>query len=132
MVTVFVRAILCNWMVCLGVVMAMTSHSTLGKIVAAWLPITIFFAHGYEHSIVNMFLIPAGMMLGAKVSFYDWMVWNQLPVTLGNAVGGFLFTGLAIYLTHHAPAANVPDSSPAQAAPLTAPPGLAVPATEAF
>ena len=133
MVTVFVRAILCNWMVCLGVVMAMTSQSTLGKIVAAWLPITIFFAHGYEHSIVNMFLIPAGMMLGAKVTFYDWIVWNQLPVTVGNAVGGFLFTGLAIYLTHNARVSKTPVAGlPAEEATITLPKNIAVPVVEAF
>ncbi len=46
MVSVFVKAILCNWLVCIGVVMAMTSTSTVGKIVAAWLPIFMFFAPG--------------------------------------------------------------------------------------
>jgi len=100
MVTVFVKAILCNWMVCLGVVMAMTSASTVGKIVAAWLPIVVFFAQGFEHSVVNMFVIPTGMMMGAKVTIADWWLWNQIPVTLGNIVGGFIFTGLALYLTH--------------------------------
>jgi formate transporter len=44
LVTSFVKAILCNWLVCLGVVMAMTSTSTVGKIAAAWLPIVTFFA----------------------------------------------------------------------------------------
>ncbi|MGB8352461.1 MAG: formate/nitrite transporter family protein, partial [Chthoniobacteraceae bacterium] len=48
MVTVFVKAILCNWMVCMGVVMGMTSSSTIGKIVGAWIPIFIFFAQGFE------------------------------------------------------------------------------------
>ncbi|HVY56362.1 MAG TPA: formate/nitrite transporter family protein [Xanthobacteraceae bacterium] len=100
LVTAFVKAILCNWMVCFGVVMAMTTTSTIGKIVAAWLPILIFFAQGFEHAVVNMFVIPTGMMLGAKVSVADWWLWNQIPVTLGNFVGGFFFTGLALYLTH--------------------------------
>ena len=99
MVTVFVRAILCNWLVCLGVVMAMTTSSTIGKIVAIWMPIFMFFALGFEHAVVNMFIIPTGMMLGAKVSVYEWWVWNQIPVTLGNLVGGFVFTGLALYAT---------------------------------
>ncbi len=99
MAAVFVKAILCNWMVTLGVVMAMTSNSTAGKIVAAWLPILTFFAQGFEHSVVNMFVIPTGMMMGAKVSIADWWFWNQIPVTAGNFVGGFLFTGLALYLT---------------------------------
>ena len=100
MLTVFVKAILCNWMVCLGVVMAMSSTSTVGRITAAWMPILVFFAQGFEHSVVNMFIIPAGMMMGAKVSFADWWVWNQVPVTLGNLVGGLVFTGLGLYVTY--------------------------------
>ncbi|MBV8901030.1 MAG: formate/nitrite transporter family protein [Verrucomicrobia bacterium] len=100
MLTVFVKAVLCNWMVCLGVVMAMSSSSTVGRIAAAWMPILMFFAQGFEHSVVNMFIIPAGMMMGAKVSLHDWWVWNQIPVTLGNLVGGLLFTGLALYATY--------------------------------
>jgi formate/nitrite transporter len=103
MVTVFVKAILCNWMVCLGVVLAMSTNSTIGKIVATWMPIFVFFAQGFEHAVVNMFIIPTGMMLGAKVTLADWWLWNQIPVTLGNIVGGFVCTGLALYLTHHRP-----------------------------
>ncbi len=99
-VTAFVKAILCNWLVCLGVVLAMTTSSTVGKITAAWMPIFIFFAQGFEHAVVNMFVIPTGMLLGAKVSLTDWWLWNQITVTLGNLVGGFVFTGLALYLTH--------------------------------
>src|SRR5581483_1414161 len=110
MVSVFVKAILCNWLVCLGVVMAMTSTSTVGKIAATWLPIFLFFALGFEHAVVNMFLIPTGMLLGAKVSVIDWWVWNQIPVTLGNLVGGFVFTGLALYVTYK------PAKPPASAA----------------
>jgi len=99
--TSFVKAILCNWLVCFGVIMGMTSSSTLSKIAAAWLPIFMFFAQGFEHSVVNMFLIPAGMMLGAKVSLAQWWLWNQIPVTLGNVVGGFLLTGLPLYYTYY-------------------------------
>ncbi len=114
LVTCFVKAILCNWMVCLGVVMGMTSASTVGKIAAAWLPIVVFFAQGFEHSVVNMFVIPTGMLLGAKVGFGDWWLWNQIPVTLGNIVGGFTFTGFAIYLTHRGMAPKVkPQPAPA-------------------
>ena len=100
MLTVFVKAILCNWMVCLGVVMALSSTSTIGRIAGAWMPILVFFAQGFEHSVVNMFVIPAGMLLGAKVTLADWWLWNQIPVTLGNLVGGLLFTGLALYVTY--------------------------------
>jgi formate transporter len=100
LITCFVKAMLCNWMVCLGVTMAMMSTSTFGKILGAWLPILIFFAQGFEHAVVNMFMIPAGMMLGAHVSFEQWWAWNQIPVTLGNFVGGVLFISGAWYLTY--------------------------------
>ncbi|WML39589.1 formate/nitrite transporter family protein [Neobacillus sp. OS1-2] len=100
LIVVFVKAMLCNWMVTLGAVMAMTTKSVSGKIAAMWLPILIFFAQGFEHAVVNMFVIPAGIMLGADVTIADWWVWNQIPVLVGNMVGGFIFTGLALYVTH--------------------------------
>jgi formate/nitrite transporter len=105
--TAFVKAILCNWMVTLGVVMALTSQSTVGKIVAMWLPILTFFAQGFEHSVVNMFLIPAGMLLGSQTSLSGWWLWNQVPVTVGNIIGGFICTGLALYVTHKKASAEV-------------------------
>ena len=96
--TAFIKGALCNWMVTLGAVLAMASRSTIGKIVVMWLPIMTFFAHGYEHSIVNMFLIPTGRLLGAPVSLSQWWMWNQIPATLGNFVSGALLTGLALYV----------------------------------
>ena len=119
MVTVFVKAMLCNWMVCLAVVLAMTTNSTIGKIACAWMPIFIFFAQGFEHSVVNMFIIPTGMMMGAKITVAQWWLWNQIPVTLGNIVGGFTFTGLAIYATYK------PKSEPSK---IPAPTPAGVPA----
>ncbi|MBI3793432.1 MAG: formate/nitrite transporter family protein [Nitrospinae bacterium] len=100
LITAFVSAMLCNWMVTLAAVLSFSSSSTAGKVVVMWLPILIFFAQGYEHSVVNMFLIPAGMLLGAHVSLSDWWLWNQIPVTLGNIAGGMVFTGLLLYFTH--------------------------------
>jgi formate/nitrite transporter len=114
MLTVFVKGMLCNWLVCLGVVMAMTTTSVGGRILAAWLPILVFFSQGFEHSVVNMFVIPTAMMMGAKISFVQWWVWNQIPVTLGNIVGGFLFTGLALYLSY---GKLTPAAQPAPAGP---------------
>jgi formate transporter len=102
-------------MVCLGVVMALTSTSTIGRIAGAWMPILVFFAQGFEHSVVNMFVIPAGMLMGAKVTIADWWLWNQIPVTLGNVVGGLLFTSLALYVTYGRGAAAIPDALPANA-----------------
>jgi len=98
--TAVVKGILCNWMVTLGAILALASRSTVGKVVAMWLPILTFFALGYEHSIVNMYVIPAGMMLGAPISPAKWWIWNQLPVTLGNIISGAVFTGAALYVTY--------------------------------
>lgn len=121
MITSFVKAMLCNWMVCLGVTMSMMSTSTFGKIFGAWLPVFLFFAQGFEHAVVNMFVIPAGMMLGAPVSFEQWWAWNQIPVTLGNFVGGVLFISLAWYLTYRpqAAAARRTKAAPVSAAMAT-------------
>lgn len=111
---VFIKAMLCNWMVTLGAVLAMTSKSTSGKIFAMWLPILTFFGQGFEHTVVNFFVIPAGVMLGANVSFADWWIWNGIPVLVGNFAGGLLFTGILFYLSQKsfnskaAPAADLP------------------------
>ena len=94
----FVNAIRCNWMVTMGALMAFTSNSTIGKIAAMWIPVFIFFAQGFEHAVVNMFVIPMGMLLGADISFTDWWLWNQIPVTIGNLLSGAFFTGLAFHL----------------------------------
>jgi formate/nitrite transporter FocA (FNT family) len=106
MLTLFIRGVLCNWMVSTGVVLAMVSDSTIGKIVAMWLPIMLFFYMGFEHSIVNMFLFPSGLLMGADFTVWDYLVWNELPTVVGNLVGGLLFVGLPIYLTHGRPKAR--------------------------
>jgi formate/nitrite transporter len=98
--TAVVKAILCNWMVTIGAVLGLVSRSTVGKIAAMWLPIMTFFALGFEHSVVNMFLIPSGMMLGSPISIGQWFFWNLLPVTIGNIVAGALLTGMALYATY--------------------------------
>ncbi len=97
--TAFTKGILCNWMVTTGVVLGMASSSSSGKILGAWLPIFIFFGQGFEHAVVNMFVIPAGMLSGAAVGGGDWWMLNQIPVTLGNFVGGAVFTAAALYFT---------------------------------
>ncbi len=100
LIVAFVKAMLCNWLVCLGVVMAMASSSTIGKLVGAWLPISVFFAQGFEHSVVNMFLFPSGLLMGGHFSIMDYLIWNEIPTVLGNLIGGIAFTGLTLYSTH--------------------------------
>lgn len=94
--TAFVKGILCNWFVTLGVILPMTTRSVIGKAIATFVPIYLFFGMGWEHLIVNMFIIPSAMLYGAPITMGDWWIGNELPVTIGNFVGGFVFTGLAV------------------------------------
>lgn len=100
MLTLFVRGMLCNWMVSTGVVGAMISTTVTGKVLAMWMPIMVFFFMVFEHSVVNMFLFPSGLLLGANFSIMDYLIWNEIPTVLGNLVGGLSFTGLTLYATH--------------------------------
>ncbi len=100
MLTLFIRGVLCNWMVSTGVVAAMMSTSVSGKVIGMWMPIMLFFYMGFEHSIVNMFLFPSGIMLGGNFSILDYLVWNEIPTVVGNLVGGLTFVGLTLYGTY--------------------------------
>jgi formate/nitrite transporter FocA (FNT family) len=82
------------------VVGAMISTTVTGKVVAMWMPIMVFFFMVFEHSVVNMFLFPSGLLLGANFSLMDYLIWNEIPTVLGNLVGGLSFTGLTLYATH--------------------------------
>jgi formate/nitrite transporter FocA (FNT family) len=86
MLTIFIRGILCNWMVSLGVVGAMISTSVSGKVIAMWMPI--------------MLLFPSALIMGGNFSIMDYIIWNELPVVIGNLVGGLSLTGLTLYTTH--------------------------------
>jgi formate/nitrite transporter len=100
MLTLFIRGMLCNWMVSMGVVGAMISTSVSGKVISMWMPIMLFFAMAFEHSVVNMFLFPSAMIMGGNFSIMDYLIWNEIPTALGNLVGGLAFTGLTLYTTH--------------------------------
>jgi formate/nitrite transporter len=109
MLTLFVRGVMCNWMVSTGVVGAMISTSVPGKVIAMWMPIMVFFGMSFEHSVVNMFLFPSALLMGGKFSIMDYFIWNEVPTVLGNLIGGLSFTGLTLYSTHvrTAPARDV-------------------------
>lgn len=111
----FVLGIMCNWLVCLAVWMAYGAKDMTGKIFAVFFPIWLFITSGFEHSIANMYYIPAAIMaksnktltqaaaaLGVtpeNLSALNWKTLfteNLLPVTLGNIVGGAVFVA-AIY-----------------------------------
>ena len=103
----FLRGVVANWLVCLGVTMALVSKSVPGKILACWLPITAFQTLGMEHIVVNQFLHTAGPLLGSGVPFSKVIVWNFIPVTAGNIVGGMVFIGMLFYSTHRTKITNV-------------------------
>ncbi len=115
-VDALLKGVLCNWMVSLGGVMALLSRSVIGKIFAMYLPIMAFVAQGFEHCVVNMFVIPCGIMLGANVSVADWWIWNEIPVTLGNILGAVVFTATGLYLAFGKSAAAEGAAAPTGAA----------------
>jgi len=88
----------------------MLATDVTGKVIAMWLPVMLFFAMGFEHSVVNMYLFPSGLMLGGHFTILDYIEWNEIPTVLGNLVGGLAFTGLAMYATHSrtAPKRSIP------------------------
>lgn len=90
---VFLKAIGANWCVCLAVWLAMSGNTLVEKVVGCWFPVFAFVALGYEHSIANMFFIPAGIFEGAGVSIGSMVCDNLIAATAGNIAGGALFVG---------------------------------------
>lgn len=85
------RGILCNMLVCLAVIMCIASKTIEGKILGIYFPIMTFVASGYEHSVANMYFLPAGLMAkGEFISGFFTMFNNLIPVTVGNIIGGLL------------------------------------------
>jgi len=85
------RGILCNMLVCLAVIMSISSKTIMGKIFGIYFPIMTFVASGYEHSVANMFFLPAGLMAGGEfISGFPTIFNNLVPVTIGNIIGGLL------------------------------------------
>jgi formate/nitrite transporter len=93
----FMKAIGCNLLVNIAILLAFSSKNMVGKFFGIWFPIMAFVASGLEHSVANMYFIPAGIMLGANVTWGQFIQWNLIPVTIGNIVGGFIFIGAVYY-----------------------------------
>lgn len=104
----FARAVLCNWLVCLAVWMAVSARDVIGKIFAIFFPIMAFVASGFEHSIANMYFIPMGLALkgqglfeaSANLTVGGMIVKNLIPVTLGNIVGGAFFVAALYWVVY--------------------------------
>ncbi|MGO1623225.1 formate transporter FocA [Flaviflexus sp.] len=115
----FALGILCNLMVCLAIWAAYGGRNTIDKVAAVTLPIALFVASGFEHSVANMFMIPLGILIvtfagdefwsaaGIDPAAYGDLTWsnffvdNLLPVTLGNIVGGGVMIGVLYWTIFH-------------------------------
>lgn len=102
-----IRGVLCNWLVCLAVFMAVAARDLTGKILACYAPIMAFVASGFEHSVANMYFIPSGLLLKGSLStsaphltWNSFLIDNLLPVTLGNIIGGVVFVAGAYWFVH--------------------------------
>jgi formate/nitrite transporter len=102
-----IRGILCNWLVCLAVFMAVAARDITGKLLACYVPIMAFVASGFEHSIANMYFIPTGLFIAGELqltepglSWGNFLLVNLLPVTLGNILGGVIFVAFAYWFVH--------------------------------
>lgn len=91
--TVFWKGVGANWLVCLGMYMGYAGKDIAGRAIGIWIPVMLFVTFGYEHSIANMFFIPAAIYSGADIAWASFLINNLLPATLGNLVGGVLLVG---------------------------------------
>ncbi|MBP1751152.1 MAG: formate/nitrite transporter family protein [Deltaproteobacteria bacterium] len=85
----FMKGIACNLLVNLAILLALSSKNMIGKFFGIWFPIMAFVAS----------FIPTGIMLGAKVTWGQFIYWNLIPVTIGNIIGGFIFIGAVYFIS---------------------------------
>ncbi|GBU08745.1 formate channel [Bacteroidales bacterium] len=95
--TIFIKGIAANWLVCLGTWMGFAGKDIASKAIGIWIPVMIFVSLGYEHSIANMFFVPAAIYSGAAITWGSFIVNNLIPATLGNFVGGAVFVGMVYW-----------------------------------
>ncbi len=101
------RGVLCNFLVCIAVWMAFGAKTVGGKIAAVFFPVFLFVLCGFEHSIANMYYVPAGLFMNwfngtatTGLSVQSFLVENLLPVTIGNIIGGAVLVGGGYYLAY--------------------------------
>jgi len=80
--------------------LAYASKDIASKVLGIWFPVMAFVAMGFEHCVANMFFIPVAIFHGADISWFDFIVKNLIPATLGNIVGGALFVGTAYWYVY--------------------------------
>jgi formate transporter len=116
---IFLRAVGCNWLVCLAVWMALAATDVAGKILAIFFPIMAFVAMGFDHVVANMFFIPAGIWAGVPDIGWGDALWNWLLAGAGNLVGAVVFVSTSywyLFLKDHPEKAATPAQEPAERA----------------
>lgn len=115
-----VSGILCNFLVCMAILMATSAKDVIGKIFATWFPIFAFVIGGFEHIVANMFYIPTGILAASNPDYVakaqelygitseqlsaldlSGLIHNFIPVTIGNVLGGMVFIGCTLYFIHY-------------------------------
>jgi formate/nitrite transporter len=94
---IFLRALGCNWLVCLAVWVAMTANDTGGKILGIFFPIMAFVAMGFDHVVANMFFLPAAIFAGVDDITWWTAIHNWIFAFLGNLVGAAVFVAGSYY-----------------------------------
>lgn len=97
---VLIKGVGANWLVCLGTWMGYAGKDIMSKSIGIWIPVMLFVTLGYEHSIANMFFIPAAIYSGADILWSDFIVNNLIPATIGNIIGGAIFVGCAYWYVY--------------------------------
>ncbi len=104
----FLKGIACNWLVNLAILLGICADDAAGKFFGIWFPIMAFVSSGFEHSIANMYFIPAGIFtqgfitdptkINASINWVTMWTANVIPVTIGNIVGGMFFVGVIYWV----------------------------------
>lgn len=110
-----VLGVFCNVLVCMGVLMAMAAKDAAGRLIGAYMPVVFFVVCGFEHCVANMYYILAGIFAAmdpaysalavqagldlSKLTLFNFLFANLLPVTIGNVIGGGLL-GAGMWLCY--------------------------------
>ncbi|MDG4860721.1 formate/nitrite transporter family protein [Streptomyces sp. T-3] len=93
----FWRAVLCNFLVCLGIWMFTRAQGDGAKTLVLWLPVFVFVAAGFEHCVANMALFSMGIFDGSAT--FGELFHNLAFTVSGNIVGGGLLVGAVYWFT---------------------------------
>jgi formate/nitrite transporter len=106
--SLFLKAIACNWLVNLAILLGICADDLIGKFFGIWFPIMAFVSSGFEHCVANMYFIPAGILtqgfitdpakINAGLNWVSMWTANVILATIGNIVGGLLFVGVLYWV----------------------------------